>query len=75
MLVQAPQPNAGRKKKKKNHKNQLFSLVKQIKIILKKYLLDIPASYAKIWGETNFWEFPRSGWKAEGAEKEKGRKK
>ena len=30
------------------------------------FFLDVPSSYAKIWGETKFqpWEFPRSGWKA-----------
>ena len=39
--------------------------------------MDIPSSYAKIWGETNFqpWEFPRSGSKVEGVEEKERKKK
>ena len=61
VLVQALWPKAGRKKQKKCAKISVF---------------DIPSSYAKIWGETNFqpWEFPWSGSRAKKGE-EKRRKK
>ena len=37
--------------------------------------MHISSSYAKILGETNHtWEFPRSGSKAKGGEKERGKK-
>ena len=38
--------------------------------------LDIPSSYAKVLGETNFptQEFPRSGSKAEGVQKRRRKK-
>ena len=57
------------KSRKKRAENQSFS-VKNKKDL--HFFLDIPCSYAKIWGETKFkpWEFPRSGWKAEAVEKE-----
>ena len=60
-LVQALRPKAVRKKQKKCSKISFF---------------DIPSSYAKIWGETNFQprEFPRNGSKSEGVE-EKERQK
>ena len=41
------------------------------------FFLDIPSRYAKILGKTNFHpqEIPQSGWKAEGVEKKKNKKK
>ena len=59
-LVQAPRPNAGRPEK--TRKNQFF-FRKKIINTKKIFFLDIPSSYAKILGETNFqsWEIPRRG--------------
>ena len=41
------------------------------------FFIDIPFTYAKIWGETNFkpQEFPQSGWKAEDVEEKKKKRK
>ena len=73
-MVQAPRPNAGRAKKPR--KNQFFFLKKE-KLPKKIFFLDIPSSYAKILGETNFHsrEFPRSGKKAKDGKEEKKKEK
>ena len=73
-MVQAPRPNAGNTKK--SRENQLF-FIKKIKITFKKiFLKDIPSSYAKILGETNFHArvFPRSGSKGEDGKEEREKK-
>ena len=56
---------------KKMRENHFFLLKKDYQLFL-----DIPSSYAEIWGKINCQsrEFPRSGWKAKGVKRKKKKK-
>ena len=73
-MVQAPQPNAGRREK--SRENDLFFWGKKKLTKTNIIFLHISTSYAKILGEKLFrtWEIPRSGSKAEDGEEKKKKK-
>ena len=62
---------------RKNALKSTFFHTKNKNYVLFNLFLDIPSSYAKVLGETNFQprEFPRSGSKAKVGEKKKKRKR